>query len=555
MKNNIHYCIVSFLCLNIGITYCQTKEQLTSFVKLDSLVDVAYDNAQWDNCFSYSNKQLILAKSIKDSAKVGRAFYNIISCLDDSNLAIAYADSMISYTKYLKNTKHLAKAYMLKSDYQAYLGQYSQAIQNLYRAEVLAENSKLPIVSRSVIKRIANLKTIAGEYQESLDLYKKYYQLIVKEIQSEKKVATRISPRLQRNHLIAYNNLAQGFMYLNQIDSAKNILNQAISKLDVYQVNNPPNLFELNAEVDYALGNSNKSEIYFLQQIKTATPYHLATSYYYLGKINIDAKRYTEGITFLLKMDSVAQTIHYDNTYRKDAYKILNSTYEQLGNTKLQLEAINNYLELDSLETVSKQIISPFVENNFDKTKQLKEKAQLLNQIKAKDKTIKIYFFFLIPITLFLVYFLNERRKLQKRIKSLQESGLVIKSNPVGSKHTISKEKIALISEVLKTFQEQKSFLNPKLTQETLAKTYQTNSTDLSIYINTILGVNFSTYLSQIRIQHAIEQLNNDPSLDKYSMSGLASLFGFNNSNTFSRSFMKITGVKPSVYRKSISYN
>lgn len=60
-------------------------------------------------------------------------------------------------------------------------------------------------------------------------------------------------------------------------------------------------------------------------------------------------------------------------------------------------------------------------------------------------------------------------------------------------------------------------------------------------------GVNFVDYLAQIRINKAKEYLSTTKTIGE-----IFTLTGFNNRNTFLRTFKKITGLSPSEYKKHL---
>lgn len=553
-SNFINYFSLAFLFLGFNNGFAQNKDEIASFDNLSSLFDAALQERNLERSTEISSEQLRLAKRIKDSLRIGIAYNNMVRSSEDLDWQISYSDSVIRYTKLLDNPNYPALGFISKSDAQIQKNQFKKAMENLLIAEVLADKYNNVEIARNILPRIAYLKTYAGDFQEALDINRKYLKLIKTTLNTRNNITPNILHQLRYHHLLAYNNKAQSLKDLNQMDSAIAVLNESKSYVLEYNLPHTPNLEELEAEVNYSLGNTDLAYQYFIESNKTAEDVHLATSFYYLGKISIDEMNYPLGILYLEKMDSMAIHHNYAMDYRKDGLETLSNAYEELDDTEKQLETINKYLIVDSTERASKQIISPFIENNFDKTRILREKGVLLEDIKQKTKTIRILTFLSIPISLLLIWFFYIRIKLKKRIQSLQKHGLIIdkKDSETPNKYSLSDEKIEMLAKVFKTVDESKLFLDSLLTQESLAKLYNTNTTDLSKYTNSILGTSFSNYLIETRIKHAISELNTDPSLNKYSLSGLANIFGFNNANSFSRAFTKITGVKPSAYRKSL---
>lgn len=123
----------------------------------------------------------------------------------------------------------------------------------------------------------------------------------------------------------------------------------------------------------------------------------------------------------------------------------------------------------------------------------------------------------------------------------------------------ISSEIIVKIKEGLVLFETENGFLDPGITQELLAKRLRINSSYLSMIINNEKGINFSTYLKDLRVTYAINFLKANPEIaTKYTMKGMSELFGFKSADSFSRALSSKIGVSASNYLRRIkkeSYN
>lgn len=82
---------------------------------------------------------------------------------------------------------------------------------------------------------------------------------------------------------------------------------------------------------------------------------------------------------------------------------------------------------------------------------------------------------------------------------------------------------------------------------DTLATIFNTSSTYLSQLIKNKLGMNFSEYLTKIRINCAIELMK----AENITINELFSQVGFNNRNAFTKAFKRVTGTTPSDYKKN----
>lgn len=68
--------------------------------------------------------------------------------------------------------------------------------------------------------------------------------------------------------------------------------------------------------------------------------------------------------------------------------------------------------------------------------------------------------------------------------------------------------------------------------------------------MNEIKENNFSQYLNKLRINYIVEELSNNSKLRKHTISAIADDIGYNNSESFSNAFRKVTGTLPSYYIK-----
>ncbi|UJH92730.1 helix-turn-helix domain-containing protein [Antarcticibacterium sp. 1MA-6-2] len=75
----------------------------------------------------------------------------------------------------------------------------------------------------------------------------------------------------------------------------------------------------------------------------------------------------------------------------------------------------------------------------------------------------------------------------------------------------------------------------------TLAQELETNTSYLSVIINSYKSKTFPNYLKDLRIANAVRMLNKDHSLLRFSNQGLAEVFGFKTSESFSKAFYKNT--------------
>lgn len=96
---------------------------------------------------------------------------------------------------------------------------------------------------------------------------------------------------------------------------------------------------------------------------------------------------------------------------------------------------------------------------------------------------------------------------------------------------------------------EEKYYLNPRISLYDVALAVGTNKTYLSDYLNRCVGQTFYDYVNGFRIQEACRYMENMPASDgRKTVAEVAQLSGFNSLSTFNRYFYKLKGMTPKEY-------
>ena len=96
---------------------------------------------------------------------------------------------------------------------------------------------------------------------------------------------------------------------------------------------------------------------------------------------------------------------------------------------------------------------------------------------------------------------------------------------------------------------EQKKFLDPYLSLESLAKELKVSSGYLSLLINTYSVKNFSDYINEFRIDQVKKLIINNEYVN-YTIESIGLESGFNSKSTFYTAFKKFTGQSPRQFRR-----
>jgi AraC-like DNA-binding protein len=116
----------------------------------------------------------------------------------------------------------------------------------------------------------------------------------------------------------------------------------------------------------------------------------------------------------------------------------------------------------------------------------------------------------------------------------------------------LSKNKMdAIVLAINDHLNEKKSFLDKQYSMTKLANELNIPPQYVSAVINERENMNFNDYINNLRIQYCIELLNRNGH-KHYKLESVADKCGFNNRNTITIAFKKVTGKTPMKYIKDI---
>lgn len=110
------------------------------------------------------------------------------------------------------------------------------------------------------------------------------------------------------------------------------------------------------------------------------------------------------------------------------------------------------------------------------------------------------------------------------------------------------KELEKISNKITKALQEQQLYLNSKLNLKQLAQTIDEKPHHLSQTFSLYFKESFNDHINRYRVEHA-KALLRSPDFHNFTIEAMALDSGFNNKVTFSKSFRKFSGMKPSEYR------
>jgi AraC-like DNA-binding protein len=254
------------------------------------------------------------------------------------------------------------------------------------------------------------------------------------------------------------------------------------------------------------------------------------------------------------KLKKVDSSLYYSYKFLKFKNKSPDTQKSKIVVYNILAELYNERNKIDSAFKYSKLamgMLKRFNENksNAHKTHHIYD----FNQIKKvnnyiiknefnKRKQLIILFLLIIFSGLIFGYFFLKRKK--EKYDYL--------GPPVKKEYSINIEIEEIVLKNLEVFELSNDFLSSDFNISVLAKKLNTNTSYLSSIINEKKEKTFKVYITELRINYLIQNLEKDPMLKKYTVKALGEEIGYTNASSFSRSFKNYTGMPPSKYLDSL---
>lgn len=241
----------------------------------------------------------------------------------------------------------------------------------------------------------------------------------------------------------------------------------------------------------------------------------------------------------------------------RESYQYLISYYEKKSDFKKQLNYINKLIELDSLLYSNEIYLNKNIIKKYDLPKLVSEKKLLTKKLNRKEKIFRIIiiilFFIIMTIALILSHQNKKHKLYKKRFEEIINNKKII--NPINESNIPKEIERNILNEIF-NFEQQQEFLSKTITLGSLATRLKTNTSYLSKIINEHKKTSFTNYINNLKISYIIEELKTNINLQKFTIKAISDEAGFNNSESFSKAFYKIKGIKPSYFLRELEkYN
>ncbi|WP_108171990.1 AraC family transcriptional regulator [Christiangramia gaetbulicola] len=548
-KYSILQCMLLILFITYPLFAQKNKNQdasqysvNTTFPEFHELEAAAMEDSRIEELKEIVSLHLSKAKLENDSIEMARAYYYRI-LIEEPETALLLSDSMIKVTENSDHPNYPTLGYTLKGNILYDQGKFQLALDNFLMAYDLAIKKENIQDQGDISLAIAAIRNINGQHDAAVDLYTRSLNLL-------KEKSSPVDSYDDFSTL--YYNLSLTHLRLSQLDSAKFYVQQGI---DLSRKKNKKEDFKdfvlVDAQINYFNSDYKRSKDTLLKYIDGLEGTSKAIKLYYLGKIEKFYGNEEPGIAYFKNIDSIVSST-------KDPFEEVKDVYHQLiihsalnDKEKEQIKYIEKLIYYDSILSKEHENVTNKAVVAYDIPDLKRQKNKAENQLKTKS-----LYLILIAILAGLaiitgLYFYIRSRKMRERLKLLMEGSQIeeektktITEHPTSVPEEIRKD----ILEKLAVFEKSEQFMSKDLDMYSLAQQIGTNTTYLSIVINHYKKMNFPTYVKDLKIKTAINQLSENSDLLKYNYQGLAEIFGFKTGESFSKAFYKKTGVYPSKF-------
>lgn len=540
--------LIFFLKSTISVS--QHKQEILLNKSLKELFSLYQKSTIHNDKIKYMETFVKVAKEKKIKKRI-LSGYQVLSSLSNKERKLLYYDSIINLSKNNPIKNYPSVAYNSKAIFYQNAGNTKKALDNYLLSNKFAKIYKNHQLINNNTFSIATLKRKIGEYNDALELYHLNLSFIKKNLKSNK-----------NNYLFTLLAISNIYYDKKEIDSAKfynklgakeSLKYKNIEKYHHFSVNQGITHF-LEKKHDLALDSLFKHANFYEKRKDTMV---LSFIYLYLGKTFQSKNNDKNAFTYYKKIDSIFNPkADYAKEFR-EPYEYFINYYKRKKDLNNQLLYINKLIDFDSITSSKEKYISRKIYKEYDIDKLEGEKKliekELGNKLAMfKDVLVFLSAFFI--LILILLYIQNKRRKKYKnKFKEIiSNKDQKNKTKPSEVNPNIPEDIITGILIKLSNFENNKDFLAKDITQSLLAKELETNTDYLSKIINHYKKTTFSNYLNNLRIEYFLEEVKNESILKKYTIKAIAEECGFNNSESFSKAFLKLKGIKPSYFLKEL---
>ena len=505
----------------------------------------------------YANTILLKGKNTSNTAQTFEGYLSLYK----SQSSPAYLDSILLISHKLRDFDNLSLGYLHKGNYYYSISHYSKSLENYLSARDYTKNDSDTYHITNF--NIGLLKLELGNYREAQQLFLNYKKFLENKNQKDRV-----------DYLNALYAIAYTYTKMNMVDLSDSYIKMAFEKyLHKYNGGEIYNNMLMVSGINQYLKQQYKQAIKTLEDVSknirnnSFSLENLAFSEYYAGMslLKTNNSKYLDKFKTI---DSITYNAKLAPSEVRNIYPVLIEHYKKAGDKEKQLFYIEHLLEFDSILNKNSQVLTTQINKNYDTPNLINEKEKLIAEL---DSTNSVLLYVSGIIGMFVIGLLILSYQNKKKINHYKQQAIIWAKIPTpvltGNnfatekqyppiteklKTTLSKELLASLSLKFEHFESVRGFLKRDITLDSLAKEFNTNRDYLSKSVKELKGKSFSQYINELRIHYLTAELKTDPNLQRLTIAGIAEEAGFNNTESFTNAFKKITGTLPSYYLKAL---
>lgn len=445
---------------------------------------------------------------------------------------------------------------------------------------------------------IANHFSILGDYHQAISTYEEAYQLIIdnqlnnsQEIclppliklltknKNYSKALYYYNDAIKHNQEIVttypsiQNLLVTCYLGLHKPDSARIILSERLSEKE-------GNSFFLNCEMaeSYIIEENEDSAIYFISKAIQANPTteqlprHSLSTFSHLATLLHRKQQIQLANQYFLKVEPIMRDSCYTPMQLERQIEALTSFSHFCRSTKQYKKALELIAHRDSIQQIYNEMQKEKDSKNLADRLEIQE---LQFNLEKKDTELEysrhlmyaiiisiMIFMALSPIAFYLIKWkiTSSQNKAKKKAPfqetvnnqqdKQQKATVISPSKHIDRPKSPTQQNTTLFAYIHTVVIDHNRFLNKELSIEFVTKEVKSNRDYVSKAVNACTGMDFTTWINNLRIDYAIAAIHKEPTLD---LGTLSEQCGFKSYATFNRNFKRYKGVTPRAFIANIN--
>lgn len=438
------------------------------------------------------------------------------------------------------------------------LGDYNQAISTYEEAYQLIIANQLSNLQNSCLPPL--IKLLADNKNYSKALY--YYNDAIKH---NKEIVT-ISPSIQ-------NLLVTCYLGLHKPDSARIVLSERLNGKE-------RNSFFLNCKMSesYIIEGKEDSAIYFINKaietnpnIKNLPNYSLSTFSYLANLLHKHQKEQQANYYYSMVEPLMKESSQVAPLLERQI-EALTSFSHFCRSTKQYKKALELIAHRDSIQQLYNEMQKEKDSKNLADRLEIQE---LQFNLEKKDTELEysrhltyaiiisiMIFIALSPIAFYLIKWkiTSSQNKAKKKAPhqetvnnqqdKQQKATVISPSKSIDRPKSPTQQNTTLFAYIHTVVMDHNRFLSKDLSIEFVTKEVKSNRDYVSKAVNMCTGMDFTTWINNLRIDYAIAAIHKEPTLD---LGTLSEQCGFKSYATFNRNFKRYKGVTPRAFIANIN--